>query len=69
MSTRESLHKLIDVLSEEDADALLEHALASFGEPEPLSEDDIASIRRGLEDAEAGRLITTEELLRRLSRA
>ncbi|MCA9825763.1 MAG: hypothetical protein KC482_04010 [Dehalococcoidia bacterium] len=68
MGTKESLHTLVDALTDEEADQLLEFALMDLGPTEPLSEDDIASIRRGLEDARLGRTLTTEELLDRLSK-
>jgi predicted transcriptional regulator len=64
MGTKESLHALVDSLTDEEADQLLELALTDFGPAEPLNEADIASIRRGLEDIARGRVFTTEEVLR-----
>ena len=64
MGTKESLHALVDSLTDEEADQLLELALTDFGPAEPLSEADIASIRRGLEDVAHGRVFTTEEVIR-----
>jgi hypothetical protein len=64
MGTKESLHDLVESLSDDEADELLDIALARFSEPGPLTEDDIAAIQRGLDDAENGRLYTTEEVLR-----
>jgi predicted transcriptional regulator len=67
VGTRESLHALIDELTDEEADELLKLVLTDLGPSEPLSDADIASIRKGLEDARSGRTITTDELLQRIS--
>lgn len=64
MGTKEALHELVDSLSEEDAEELLNIASWSFGEPEPFTDEDVASIQRGLDDAAAGRVFTTDEVLR-----
>lgn len=66
MGTNESLHDLIDTLSEDDAGELWDYARTRFAEPEPLTDDDMESIKRGLEDARAGRVYTTEEVLRHI---
>ena len=67
MGTKDALHALVDELSDEDADQLLDLALSDLGPVEPLSEADLGSIRRGLDDARAGRILSTDQLLERLS--
>jgi predicted transcriptional regulator len=64
MGTKESLHDIVDSLSDEEATELLDIALTRFVEPGPLTDEDIAAVHRGLDDAANGRMYTTEEVLR-----
>ena len=63
MTTKERLHSLVDELNDEQ----LEQALAYLDQlldgldAEPLSEEDLASIRRGVEDIGEGRSVTLDE--------
>ena len=63
MSTKERLHQLIDEMNDDQAAVLLEDL---EWEPGPLSEEDIAAIEKGREQARAGLGIPHEEALKRL---
>ncbi len=77
---KERLHDLIDLLPEaeegkvlaflepltkEEVHRRIMESIANAPEDdEPLSEEDLEAIRRGREDIAAGRVMTTEEMLR-----
>ncbi len=79
---KERLHDLIDILPEAEEDKALDflerltkeevrrriaQSIANAPEDdEPLSEEDLEAIREGEEDADQGRVMSTEELLRSL---
>ena len=77
MTTKERLHRLIDELPESalaDAEWLLQDlrrdaavAIEEFDE-EPLSGEDLAAVRRGLEAIQRGDFVTLEEYERRHQR-
>ena len=63
MSSKERLHQLIDEMNDDQAEVLL----LDIEEPrEPLSTEDIASIKRGRAQARARKLRTTDEVFERL---
>lgn len=81
MTTRERLHKLVDDLSEAEADDALRYVASrredeardSFArwlesrpeDDEPLTAEDEQAIAEGHTDMAAGRLISHEEMLRK----
>ena len=81
--TRDRLHRLIDELPEQDLSAVeqllterhldddtFRRMLAEAPEDdEPLTAEDIAAIEEGVQDVKAGRLISNDELWRRLGQA
>jgi len=63
MSSKERLHQLIDEMNDDQAAVLL----LDIEEPrEPLSTEDIGSIKRGRAQTRAGKLRTTDEVFERL---
>lgn len=57
-SVKEELHRLVDVLSDQEPENPLNNARSLVDtDQEPLSAEDWAAIRRGLEDIQAGRVI------------
>jgi predicted transcriptional regulator len=68
MSPREEVHRLVDAMPEEALQGLLESLKAGDGtDDEPLSSDDVAAIRRGLDDIQAGRVVARTEVRRQYS--
>lgn len=63
MSVKEKLHRLIDEMNDDQAAVLL---MDLETPPAPLTPEDRASIERGLQQARAGQLRTTEEVFERL---
>jgi predicted transcriptional regulator len=66
MTAREELHKLIDVLPEEQIAELRLYVedLQSDGEEEELDAGTLAAIREGLDDIAHGRVMDVEEYRR-----
>ena len=58
MTAKEELHRLVEEMPEQRARELLEELrdASPSADDEPLSEEDIASIERGMEDVRAGRV-------------
>jgi len=77
MTTKERLHRLVDELTEGEADATLEFAVAQRDDPllraianapeddEPFTAEDEAAVAEGRADFAAGRTVSHEEMLRR----
>lgn len=66
-SVREQLHDWIDVLDEARAAALLaelESEYADDREFPPLTEEEWARVERSIEQADAGQLISSDEICR-----
>ena len=64
MTSRESLHQIVDMLPDERLDDVLDY-LAELSEPdEPLSAETQAAIEEGLNDIREGRTISLEEYQR-----
>jgi hypothetical protein len=68
MSTRDQLHDLIDVLDDERADELLAELESEWqrAEPRPLTELELARLRKSVAQAKAGPGISSDEVRRRL---
>ena len=64
-SIKEQLHRLVDELPEEEAERLLSDLDLSGTADTQLSQEDLAAIRRGLEDVRAGRITPREEIRRK----
>jgi len=60
MTTKETLHHIIESLSEEDADRLLDW-LNLQADPDELTEEEVADLERIGKEMEAGDYITLEE--------
>ena len=60
LTAKEQVHSLVEEMSEDQAEELLEelHYLSAAVDDEPLTEEDIASIDRGVQDIRAGRVIS-----------
>ncbi len=58
MTAKEELHQLVEEMPEQRARELLEELRDTCAsvDDEPLSEEDVASIERGMEDVRAGRV-------------
>ncbi|BDG59806.1 hypothetical protein [Caldinitratiruptor microaerophilus] len=68
-TTKEDLHALVDRLTNDQAQELLEYARWLLGEEDDrLSADDLAAVKRGLADIRAGRVRPWEEVRRTLGR-
>lgn len=77
MTTKERLHKLVDDLSEHEAERALALVQGEFDDPviaafrdapeddEPWTEDDEAAVKEADEDIAAGRIVSHEEMLRK----
>ncbi|HEY7831677.1 MAG TPA: hypothetical protein VIC06_14035 [Solirubrobacteraceae bacterium] len=77
MTTKERLHKLVDELTDGEADSTLEFAVAQREDPllravanapkddEPFTDEDEAAVAEGRADFAAGRTVSHEEMLRR----
>jgi len=67
MTAKEQVHSLVDEMSEGQAEELLEELryLSATADDEPLTEEDIASIDRGVQDIRAGRVISLDEYERK----
>lgn len=68
MTAKEALRELVDEMSEEDARDALDILREMFQEPvsrPPVSSAELDSVRRGLEDLDAGRRVPHEEVKRR----
>jgi hypothetical protein len=80
MTTRETLHKMVDLLPESEWEAarrVLEEGLAKHDpvlraflnapeDDEPESEEERAAVEEAYEDLKAGRVVSDEELKREL---
>ena len=63
MTAKEELHRLVDGLPEDQARELLDELryYSSAVDDEPLTNEDLASIERGAEDVQAGRVKSLKE--------
>ena len=63
MTAKEQVHSLVEGMSEGQAEELLEELryLSAAVDDEPLTEEDIASIDRGVQDIRAGRVISLDQ--------
>jgi hypothetical protein len=61
MSVKEELHRLVDILPEDEAMRLLRD-LQDEMDPELLTPQDLAAVERGREDLRAGRSIALTDL-------
>jgi hypothetical protein len=61
MSFKEELHRLVDILPEDQATSLLRD-LQDEMDPELLTHQDLAAVERGREDLRAGRSIALTDL-------
>ena len=69
MTAKQALREYIEELSEEEAQQMWDRIRDEGIEFAPLTDDDVRDIRRAIEDVEAGRGYTTEDVLRRLGLA
>ncbi|MEW6048840.1 MAG: hypothetical protein AB1609_20580 [Bacillota bacterium] len=67
-TTKETLRELVERLTDEQAQEVLDYTrwLLTEGEGEEFSASDLAAVRRGLADIQAGRLRPWEEVRREL---
>ena len=68
MTIKEELHRLVDVLDEQDAQEALDYIRWLAGPDEELSPEELALVRKGEEQIERGEYVTLDELKRRLGR-
>ena len=63
MTAKEQVHSLVEGMSEGQAEELLEELryLSAAVDDAPLTEEDIASIDRGVQDIRAGRVISLDQ--------
>lgn len=66
MTTREELHRLIDLLDEAKAQEALEYLSWLLEESEVLTEAELARIRAGEEEIARGESVSWDELRRKL---
>jgi len=64
MSTRESVHQLVDTLPEERLDDALDYLAELQSGDQPLSAETQAAIEEGLDDIRNGRTVSLEEYRR-----
>lgn len=65
MSVKEEIHRLVDHMDEDQAKELLDDLRnAADIDAEPLSQEESASLQRGLADIKAGRFKSLEEYKR-----
>jgi predicted transcriptional regulator len=64
MSTRESVHQLVDTLPEERLDDALDYLAELQSGDQPLSAETQAAIDEGLDDIRNGRTVSLEEYRR-----
>ncbi len=70
MDAKQELRRYIEALNDVDAERVWAGIRSGYyeqrwGEQYPLSEEQIASVERGLADEKAGRVVSHEELRRR----
>lgn len=62
MTVKEAIHQLVDALSDEEAEALLDY-LNMLADPDELTEEELAEVQLADEEFARGEYITREELL------
>ncbi len=62
MTPKEQLHALIDRLSDEAAEDLLDYLDALYSEPETLTDDEMAFVRMGQDQIARGEYVTLDQL-------
>ncbi len=62
MTTKERLRELVESLDEDAAERVLIFAEADMEPPHPLTEDERASVLRGLAQLEAGQYVSSDEV-------
>ena len=65
VSVKQELHDLIETLSAEDAEAMLDYINMRL-DPDELSEEDEAAVRKAMEELERGETMSAEQLKREL---
>lgn len=66
MAVKEELHRLVDVLEEEDAHEALDYVRWLLEDSETLTDEEIARVEAGKAQMERGEYVTLEELRRQL---
>lgn len=66
MTTKESLHQLVDRLADEDAADALEYLRWLTSESETLPDEELAIVRTGEDEIARGEYVTLDDLARSL---
>lgn len=66
MAVKEELHRLVDVLDEEDAHEALDYVRWLLEETETLTDEEMARVEAGKAQIGRGEYVTLEELRRQL---
>jgi len=67
MTVKDELHQIIDVLSDEEAEELLDY-LNLRADPDTLTPEELARVQAADAEIARGEYVTLEEILRRLGR-
>ena len=67
MTAKESLREIVETLTEEEAEQLLDY-LNMLADPDELTAEELEAVRRGQQAAERGDYVTLEEWRRQRTR-
>lgn len=65
MTVKEAIHQLVDALSDEEAEALLDY-LNMLADPDELTEEELVRVRQAKAEMDRGEYVTLEELRQEL---